>query len=210
MLVATGLVVALAQQPVQGSFTGVTGSAGNQVGAAAQFCATPTSTSLNAVADSWANEQTPTWTGGGDDYYNQVQSQAGVDYRAFYRFSTLPTIPAGCRLASATLRLYTDGADANRTLDVYLADPAATPWTETSLSWASQPAAVGSTPASAVTVSANGYLSWNVTSLVGTLYGTANNGFVVRDRNEDNPTGYGQQYIARQGGSPPKLDVAWD
>lgn len=207
---AVGLTVALAQQPVQGTFTGSSTSTGNQVAASAQFCTNPDNTTLYAVADSWANEGTPASTQGGDDYYNQVQSQSGVDYRAFYRFQTLPPIPTGCALSSATLQLYTDGPDANRTLDVYLANPAATPWTETSLSWATQPAVTADTPASAVTVAANGYLSWTVTALVRKLYTTANNGFVVRDRFEDNPTGFGQQYIARQGGTPPKLIVAWD
>src|SRR5918997_1865037 len=71
---AVALTVALAQQPVLGAFTAVAGSTGNTVGAAAQFCATPSSTSLNAVADSWATESVPASTQGGDDYYNQVQS----------------------------------------------------------------------------------------------------------------------------------------
>jgi hypothetical protein len=206
---AVGMTVALAQEPVLGAFTAVSGSSGNSVSAAAEFCATPGSRSLNAVADSWVNEQQSTWTGGGDDYYNLVRSQTNVDYRTFVRFETLPTIPPGCALSSASLRLYTDGPSANRTLDAYLADPNAALWTETSLSWATQPVTAG-TPAPAVTVASNGYVSWNVTGLVATLYTVTNNGFAIRDRNEGNPTGYGQQYIARQGTYPPKLDVAWN
>ena len=208
-IVAVGLTVALAQQPVQGTFTGSSTSTGNQVSAAAEFCATPGSASLNAVADTWANESSNSSTQGGDDYYNQVQSKSGADHRLFIRFSTLTPIPVGCALSSATLRLYTDTQDAGRTLDVYRADPAVTPWTETSLSWLTQPAAVDN-PASAVTVSANGYLSWNVTPLVRILYTTTNNGFVVRDRYEDDGTGYSQSYIHRLGGTPPKLDLVWN
>ena len=205
---AVALTVALAEQPVQGTFTAVAGSAGNTVGAAAQFCASPGSVSLISVEDSWANESTPAWTGGGDDYYNQVGSQSGVDYRAFFRFS-LPSIPSRCVLSSATLRLYTDGPDANRTLGVYRGDPTDPLWTETSLSWSSQPDHVG-TPALALTVASNGYLSWNVTTLTRELYAGINNGFVVRDQAEDDPTGFQQQYIARQGGNPPRLDLVWD
>jgi hypothetical protein len=208
-LTAVGLTVALAQQPVQSSFTGSSTSSGNQVTAAAEFCATPGSASLNAVADTWANESSNSSTSGGDDYYNQVQSKGGADHRLFIRFSTLTSIPVGCALASATLRLYTDTQDAGRTLDAYRADPTVPAWTEANLSWLTQPAAVG-TPAAAVTVAANGYLSWNVTSQVRTLYTTANNGFVVRDRTEDDVTGYGQSYIHRLGGTPPKLDLVWN
>lgn len=177
--------------------------------AATQFCTTPGSASLNAVADTWASESSPSSTSGGDDYYNQVKSEDGANYRLFVRFSTLTPIPVGCALASATLRLYTDTQDAGRILDVYRADPTVPAWTEAGLNWLTQPAAVD-TPAAAVAVAANGYLSWNVTSQVRILYGTPNNGFVLRDRTEDDPTGYGQSYIHRQGGSPPKLDLVWD
>lgn len=205
---ALGFTVALAQQPVQGAFTAVSGSSGNTVGAATQFCSTPGPVSLTAVEDTWANEQNPTWTGGGDDYYNMVGSQSGADHRLFVRFS-LPSVPAGCVLASATLRLYTDGPDAGRTLGVYRGDPADPLWTETTLSWNSQPEHIG-TPATRLTVSTNGYLSWTVTTLTKEIYASTDNGFVVRDQAEDNPTGYQQQYIARQGGFPPKLDLVWD
>ena len=205
---AVGLTVALAQQPVHGAFTGARGSTGNTAGAAAQFCTSTGSVSLIAVADTWANEQSPTWTGGGDDYYNIVGSQSGVDYRAFFRFS-LPSIPSGCVLASATLRLYTDGPDANRILGVYRGDPTDPLWTETNLSWNSQPEHVG-TPATATTVASNGYLSWNVTTLTRDIYASIDNGYVVRDEAEDDASGYRQQYIHRGGGFPPRLDLVWD
>ena len=206
MLAAVGLTLALAQQPVRGSFTGGADSAGNQVGTATSFCSAG-STTVNATGDSTVDQALPTSASGGDDYYMIVVTQGPAsNRRAFVRFA-MPAIPSHCTVTAATLRLYTDGPDAGQTLGVYRADPAAPLWTETGLTWNNQPAAVG-TPATALTVATNGYLSWTVTALVRDLYTGANNGFVVRDQAEGG-TGPWQQYFARQAANPPKLAVSW-
>jgi large repetitive protein len=207
VVAAVAVTVALAQHPVNGAFTGVSGSTSNQVTAATNFCTTPGSTTVNATEDSTVDQALPTSASGGDDYYMIVVTQGPASTRrSFVRFA-MPAIPSRCDVTSATLRLYTDGADAGQTLGVYRADPAAPLWTEAGLTWNNQPAGVG-TPATTVTVATMGYLSWTVTTLVRDLYTGANNGFVIRDQAE-NGSGPWQQYFARQTPNPPKLDITW-
>jgi hypothetical protein len=204
---AVGLTVVLAQQPVHGAFTAGTVSTGNRATTAANFCTTPGSTTVNATEDTTADQALPNSAQGGDDYYMIVVTQGPAsNRRSFVRFA-MPVISSRCTVTSATLRLYTDGADAGQTLGVYRADPTAPLWTETGLTWNNQPTAVG-TPATTLTVATNGYLSWTVTTLVRDLYTGPNNGFVVRDQAE-NGSGPWQQYFARQTPNPPKLDISW-
>jgi hypothetical protein len=60
-----------------------------------------------------------------------------------------------------------------------------------------------------VTVTANGHLTWPVTTQVGDLYiSGVNNGFLVRDQAE-NGSGPWQQYFTRSTPNPPRLDVSW-
>jgi hypothetical protein len=200
------LIPTLAQQPVQSAFNGSTGSAGNQVTTATTFCTTPGSATVNASADSTVNQAAPNAVAGGDDYMIVASLGPANNHRTFVRFG-LPVIPAGCTVTAATLRLFTDGADAGRTLGVYRADPVPPLWTEAGLNWNNQPATAG-TPATAVTVATIGYLSWTVTALVPSLYSGANNGFVVKDQTEGG-SGPWQQYFARHKANPPKLDVSW-
>jgi hypothetical protein len=200
---AVVLIPTLAQQPVRGAFNGTTASTGSQVSTASCF---PGSTTVDAIADSTVNQAAPNTAAGADDYMIVASLGPSNNRRTFVRFG-LPTIPGSCTLTAATLRLNTDGADAGRTLGVYRANPGAPLWTEAGLTWTNQPAVAGS-PATAVTVAANGYLSWTVTALMPTLYSGANNGFVVKDQAE-NGSGPWQQYFARQMANPPKLDVSW-
>jgi large repetitive protein len=202
--VAVGLTLALAQEPVRGAFAGGTGATGNQVGTASCF---PGSTTVNASADSTVNQAAPNALAGGDAYMIVASLGPANNRRAFVRFA-MPALSAGCTITAATLRLYTDGADAGRTLGVYRANPAAPLWTEAGLTWNNQPATAG-TPATALTVAANGYLSWTVTALVPAFYTGANNGFVVRDQAENNGSGPWQQYFTRLTANPPKLDLSW-
>jgi hypothetical protein len=204
--VAATVTVALAQQPARSAFTGTTGSSGNQVTAAAQFCASPGTTTLTAVGDTWINEASPN-TNVGTDYHVQVSSQAASNARGLVRFS-LPGLPTGCAVSSADFRLYNDSPAAGRTIEVYRVDPTAPLWTETGVTWATRPPAVG-TAATSVT-GASGYQSWTVTSQVGLIYSSGiDNGFLVRDQTEGG-TNPRQYYQSRAGGSPPRLVLSWD
>ncbi|MCW2701754.1 MAG: hypothetical protein JWQ45_3289 [Blastococcus sp.] len=204
VLTAFGLIAALAQQPVGGAFTGSTDSTGSRIGAATCF---PGSATAYALADSTVNQAAPTTTAGADPYMIVASLSPANNRRAFVRFA-MPSISAACTVTGATLRLYTDGADAGRTLGVYRVNPGAPLWTEAGLTWNNQPAPTADTPATAVTVATTGYLSWNVTALARLVYTGANNGFLVRDQAEGG-SGPWQQYFARQNASPPKLDISW-
>jgi hypothetical protein len=204
---AVVLIPALAQQPVRGAFNGSTSSTGSQVTTATTFCSTPGSATVDATADSTVDQAIPTSASGGDDYYMIVVTQGpSSNRRSFIRFA-MPVFSSRCTVTAATLRLYTDGADAGQTLGVYRADPTAPLWTEIGLTWNNQPVGVG-TPATTLTTATSGFVSWTVTQLVRDLYTGPNNGFVIRDQAE-NGNGPWQQYFARQTANPPKLTVTW-
>ena len=62
-----------------------------------------------AAADSWIDENSPTSNKGSDSIL-KVQSKGPSDnFRALVRFS-LPAVPEGCMIQSATLRLYAASA----------------------------------------------------------------------------------------------------
>ena len=88
----------------------------------------------------------------------------------------------------------------------YPANPGSMSALHTACSWNNQPGTAG-TAATATSNAQNVYLSWNVTTLVQEIYAGANHGFVVRDPVETQ-SGW-NQFIARQGTNPPKLDVTW-
>jgi hypothetical protein len=200
------LTVALTQQPGQGAFSAATGTGGNRVTAATSFCTSASESTVTAASDSWVDQANPTQTGGGVDNYLVLTPQGGAIRRTFVRFA-MPTVPAGCDVTLATLRLYADGPTNNRTLGVHRADPAAPVWTEAGLNWNNQPAQAG-TPATLLTPSGSGYLSWTVTELVRDIYSTSNNGFVVRDQSEGG-AGAWQQFQSRLVANPPTLRVVW-
>jgi hypothetical protein len=207
-LVAVGLVLALAQQPVRGAFNGSTGSTGSQASTATTFCTTPSNATVTAVADSYVDQGSPTSVGGGSDTYLVVNAQAGDARRVYVRFDPMPTIPSGCTVSTATLRLFSESQVAGRTLGAYRADPSVATWTEAALNWNNKPAALG-TAATAVVPNSDQYMSWTVTTLARDIYALGNNGFVVRDQDE---TGGGawQQFNSRSVASnKPQLYVAW-
>lgn len=208
VVAAIGLVLALAQQPVRGAFNGSTSSAGSQVSTATTFCTTPGNATVTATADSHVDEGSPTSVGGGTDSYIVVTSQLGSVRRVYVRFDSLPTIPSGCTVSVATLRLYAESSVSGRTLGAYRADPSVPVWTEAALNWNNRPAALG-TAAAAVMPSSDQYVSWTVTDHMRSIYALGNNGFVVRDQDE---TGGGawQQFNSRSvATNKPLLYVAW-
>jgi len=207
-LTAVGLTVVLAQQPVSGAFTGTTGSTGNQASTAATFCAVPSNGTVTATADSVVDQGSPTSAAGGSATFLVVTGQTGSARRILVRFDSLPPVPSGCTVTTATLQIFAESQVAGRTLGVYRVDPGGTAWTEAGLTWNTQPTAL--TPAAtAVMPNSDQYVSWTVTSQVKDLYALGNNGFVVRDQDE---TGGGawQQFNSRSVASnKPQLYVAW-
>jgi len=152
-----------------------------------------------AAADAWIDENSPTNNKGSDSIL-KVQSKGPSDnFRALVRF-TLPAVPEGCTIQSATLRLYAASAKPSRTLHALRVTSA---WTENQVSWASQLMTTGS---AAVTTSGLGYREWNVTTHVQAMYQGPNHGFLIRDAVEGQDAE--QQFHSREKGeNPPQLVI---
>jgi hypothetical protein len=141
----------------------------------APVCA-PSATAA-AAADAWIDENSAS-TNKGTDSILKVQSKANDNFRALVRFN-LPTLPQGCVIESATLRLYAASTKPGRTLH---AVRVAAPWSENVVTWANQPPTTGS---AATTESGSGYREWNVTPHVQAMVTEgANHGFLIRDAAE--------------------------
>ncbi len=143
---------------------------------------------LTATADAWIDSGSPTDNKGSDSLL-KVMSKSGGNLRAFVRFN-LPTMPQGCSVESATLRIYAKSGAAGRTLQaVQLGET----WTEGSVTWATQPVTTG--PA-ITTTSGTGYRDWNVASAVQAMLTSSNHGFLIRDATENQDAE--QQFHSRE------------
>jgi hypothetical protein len=113
--------------------------------------------------------------------------------RALVRFS-LPPVPAGCSVTSATLRLHASAVSATeRTLEaLQVADD----WSEGAVNWSNQPTTIGGAALTASGTGA-GYREWNVSSQLRSMYAGSNNGFLIRDAGE-NYGGAEQQFHSRE------------
>ena len=72
---------------------------------------------LTANADAWIDQGGPQANKGTDSVL-KVNSKSRSNMRALVRF-LLPTIPAGCTIESATLRLYAASAKDGRTIQAH-------------------------------------------------------------------------------------------
>jgi Bacterial Ig-like domain len=158
----------------------------------------PAATAL-AASDAWIDENSPS-NNKGTDSILKVQSKGPRDnFRALVRFS-LPAVPQGCVVESATLRLYAASAKPDRTLHALRLAGA---WSENQVNWSTQPETTGT---AAATSSGQGYREWAVTSQVQAMYASVNNGFLIRDATEGEDSE--QQFHSREKGeSPPQLVV---
>ncbi len=172
----------------------------------------PSSTTLTATADTYVDEASAS-TNFGTDTTMKVRSQlrvvlVGGNARALVRF-VLPTAPDLCSFSTATLRLNTTSVDSGRTLQALRVTQS---WIESgggSATWNAQPTTTST--AAATTASASGYIQWTVTTQVASMYAGTNNGFLIKDLNE-NAINLGSQQVfsSRQAGSnPPQLVVTF-
>jgi CSLREA domain-containing protein len=162
-----------------------------------QGCGSPV-TAL-AAADAWIDENSPT-SNKGTDSVLKVQSKGPRDnFRALVRF-TLPAVPQGCVVESATLRLFTASAKTPRTLQALRLTAA---WTENLVNWSNQPQTTG---AAATTAAGTGYREWTVTSQAQAMYLEGNHGFLIRDAVEAQDAEQ-QLHSREKGQNPPQLVV---
>jgi hypothetical protein len=162
----------------------------------------------SAERDTWVLESSPTGTFGTDSIL-KVDSKAGGNARALVRFN-LPTIPAGCQITGATLRLYSGSYKEGRTLQAVRLNGSGPVWMDNNVTWSNQPApATGVTPALAQSRSSAGYVDWNVTAQMAGMYGN-NKGFLIRDANE-NGGGMEQGFHSLEKGAdnPPQLVITF-
>jgi len=146
---------------------------------AASGCSAPTTT-LTATADAWVDQSSPSNNKGTDSVLKVRSKGPAGNFRALVRFALPASVPAGCAVESATLRLYFDSANPGRTLQALRLTGS---WTENGVTWANQPATAGT---AASTGSGTGYREWNVASQVQAMYvAGASQGFLIRDATEN-------------------------
>jgi hypothetical protein len=201
------ITVVLAQHPAAGAFAGRTDVVGNSVTTAPAFCPGTGASTPVIGADTFISEASPSGGNGGNKYLN-VTSLSGGDTRGLVLFPLDP-MPAGCRVVSATLRLWNGTPVAGRVIDVYQVSPA-TPWDEYLVSWSSAVAVTGSAATSNVVGSVAYSQQWDVTAIVQAQYNGTNTGMLVRDRNDDNVgSPVLNRYESRENGQKPELSVTW-
>jgi hypothetical protein len=132
-----------------------------------------------------------------------VVAKSGDNARALFRFD-LPTIPTGCEVTGANLRLYAGSSTSSRTLQALRVNAA---WTETGVTWSNQPATTGT---AATTSSGSGWRQWNVLAHVQAMYDGPNHGFLIRDANEGGG-GREQQFNTKEKApdNPPQLVITF-
>jgi parallel beta-helix repeat protein len=163
-----------------------------------------TMATYQADADAWIDQNSAA-TNKGSDAILKLRSQGPNDnFRALVRFAQPTSLPAGCVIKSATLRLYAASATTGRTLQ---AAQIGTAWTENGVTWSNQPATTGS---AATTTAGSGYREWNVTAQVQAMYTAgANHGFLIRDATEGGAGSEQQLHAKEKGESAPQLVITF-
>jgi hypothetical protein len=165
---------------------------------------TPGTITVGIEADAWI-DQNSSGNNFGSDSILKVQSKAPRDnFRALVRFAMPASVPQGCVVQSATLRLFAASGSSGRVLEAW---QIASGWSESGVTWANQPSTTG---VASTTGAANGYLQWNVTSQVNGIFAAgANHGFLIRDAAEGG-SGAEQQFHGREKGeNPPQLVITF-
>lgn len=184
-----------------GAFSGSDANAGNTFEAASSFCSSPGTTTVVALTDTWVYQGAPT-TNYVSDSSLYVHSETGRNARTLLKF-TLPAVPSGCTVTSASLQLNAWFSEGPRTIETYRAGSS---WSSTSVTWNTQPATTG-TPATSA--SGTGWRSWDVRSHVQALYVGPNNGFILKDSSENGAALTQAYYALGNAGAEPKLSVTF-
>ena len=147
---------------------------------------TLTTVSLTSVADTFANQASPSTNSGTATTMN-VESATSANRRSFVRFD-LSGIPATARVEQATLRVTMSTApSATRNYEV---DKVAASWGETTLTWSNMPAASSATATMASGTTSGVNLTWDVTTDAKTFVANSatNFGWQTKDTAESSST----------------------
>jgi hypothetical protein len=156
---------------------------------------------LSASADAWVDQGSPS-SNKGSDAILKVMSKSSNNLRAFVQFN-LPTVPQGCVVQSATLRLYAASWRTGRTLQALQVNSS---WSEDGVTWNNQPATTG---AAAITSSGSGWRDWEVATIVQSMYDSGlNYGFLIRDATENNDAEQ-QLHSREKGENIPQLVITF-
>jgi hypothetical protein len=167
-------------------------------------CGVGGSQTVTASADSWVNEASPTVNNGADSVLKVTSKTGNANTRAVVTFN-LPAIPSGCTFTGATLRLYNKSPVGPRIIALLQNNAA---WIENGVTWNNQPATVG-TAVTATTPGSAGWMQWDVSAIVQSMYAGSNHGFSVRDQTEDTGS-WEQQFDSRESGTNlPELVVSY-
>src|SRR3990167_8586807 len=144
--------------------------------------------SFTAIDDTFADQENPNGTNGGNSNIN-VRSKSGDDNRrGFVKFDT-SSIVGGSEITKATLRLFLNNAPAaSRTYEAYRITAG---WAEGSLTWNNQPVvAAGASSSVSTGTSDNVWMEWDVTSDVQNFVNGVNTnyGWMIKDSSEDSST----------------------
>ena len=142
-------------------------------------CDDPGTQTVTVSYDSFTDQKSPDANEGTNSDL-KVKAKSATEAKRAFVFFGLPSVPNGCTLTDAKLRLYLNSNQGTRTMEVYRA---AAVWIDTTITWNNQPGFAG-TPATTV-ISGTGLKEWTVTTLIQEIYSGSNNGFVVKDSVED-------------------------
>jgi hypothetical protein len=148
---------------------------------------------MSSVADTWIDQSSPSSNKGSDSILKLMSKSGNANLRALVRFD-LPTVPQGCVVDTAKLRMYASSASGSqRTLQAFRVGGS---WTEGGVTWSNAPQTAG---VAATTTSGTGYRDWDVATLVQEMFSSGtNHGFLIKDATEDQDAE--QQFHAREKG----------
>jgi hypothetical protein len=200
---ALAVAIAMAHLPMtSAAFTARTSDVGNAFGSAASFCASPGNTTLTVTNDSTLRESDPSGNYGNATSL-EVRSLAGDDRRIIVR-PTLPTLPPHCTLQTAVMTFTVQSYKAGRTYQAYRV---ASNWSFNTVTWANQPAVVGS-PTTAATTS--GTWTIDVLPLVkASMSAGTNYGVLIRDSVENAATEQTNRYDSLDATTPAVVAYTW-
>jgi hypothetical protein len=147
------------------------------------------SATFRAVADSYIDQQRPTSTFGSSTAL-EADSDAGRAKHAVLRFEVTGL---SAPVVSARIRLWVT----NSTVDGPRIQRCAEAWSETSVTWATQPALIGAALSDAGAVASGGWREFDVTSAV---TGNGTYSFILVGTSND-----GMKFASRETSTPPEL-----
>jgi hypothetical protein len=167
---------------------------------------------LNPLGDSWV-DRALTGANHGTEKRLRVQSESSANNRTLIMFD-LSSIPAGAEVDSAILKLFVlQVPDGVRTYGIHRVTSF---WEESGVTWGTQPTVASNYTDTVDTLSASGWMDWDVPSDVdGMVSGTiAHWGWLIEDANEyDINNGVGiTEYASRERDSEdlhPILEVSY-